>query len=231
MRSRRSAGEDENLPLNPVALAAVGAVSVYCGLKGAIQGYQLMRRRNLRHLVKVVAPVLDDLGVEYWADFGTLLGMYREKDIILHDNDADIVVLNPDWDALLAQLKAALPGYKVFFVVPSEDKSIRWIRVLSGVGVMDLYGGYGSPGDKHVGIPQGHGDLCDIPSDLVFPLATMKFKGAAVSVPGDVPGVLQHRYGETFMIPRYMDKGRDSIEQGKAYARLLGLLGKAGLRV
>jgi hypothetical protein len=30
---------------------------------------------------------------------------------------------------------------------------------------------------------------------------------------------------------RYMDKGRDSVEQGKAYARLLGLLGKAGLRV
>jgi hypothetical protein len=25
-----------------------------------------------------VAAVLDDLGVEYWADFGTLLGMYRE---------------------------------------------------------------------------------------------------------------------------------------------------------
>ena len=31
--------------------------------------------------------------------------------------------------------------------------------------------------------------------------------------------------------PRYMDKGRDCIEQGKLYARLLGALGKAGLRV
>lgn len=30
---------------------------------------------------------------------------------------------------------------------------------------------------------------------------------------------------------RYMDKGRDCIEQGKLYARLLGALGKAGLRV
>jgi hypothetical protein len=30
---------------------------------------------------------------------------------------------------------------------------------------------------------------------------------------------------------RYMDKGRDCIEQGKFYARLLGALGKAGLRV
>jgi hypothetical protein len=34
-----------------------------------------------------------------------------------------------------------------------------------------------------------------------------------------------------FLARRYMDKGRDCIEQGKFYARLLGALGKAGLRV
>lgn len=51
-------------------------------------------------------------------------------------------------------------------------------------------------------IPQGHGDLCDVPADLVFPLGRMTFQGTSVSVPGDVTGVLTHRYGETFMIPR-----------------------------
>lgn len=61
-----------------------------------------------------------------------------QKDIILHDNDADLVLLNPDWEPLLAALKAALPGFRVFFVVPSEDSSIKWIRVMSGVGIMDL---------------------------------------------------------------------------------------------
>jgi hypothetical protein len=59
----------------------------------------------------------------------------------------------------------------------------------------------------------------------------MKFKGVPVSIPGDVPAVLRYRYGDNYMIPRYMDKGRDCIEQGKLYARLLGALGKAGLRV
>lgn len=215
----------------PVAAVAFGALSVYCTVKAGMQGYQHLRRRNLRHLVKIVSPVLDDMGIQYWADFGTLLGMYREKDIILHDNDADIVLLDPDWDALLPKLRSALPGCRVFTVVPSEDASIRWIRVLSGVGVMDLYGGYYTPGAPTVSIPQGHGDLCDVPAGLVFPLGRMTFQGTSVSVPGDVTGVLTHRYGETFMVPRYMDKGRDSVEQGKAYARLLGLLGKAGLRV
>lgn len=51
-------------------------------------------------------------------------------------------------------------------------------------------------------IPQGHGDLCDVPGRLVFPLGVMKFRGTPVSVPGDVPGVLRFRYGDTFMIPR-----------------------------
>lgn len=63
---------------------------------------------------------------------------HLQKDIILHDNDADLVLLNPDWDCLLETLKARLPGYRVFFVVPSEDTSIKWIRVMSGVGIMDL---------------------------------------------------------------------------------------------
>jgi hypothetical protein len=62
----------------------------------------------------------------------------QQKDIILHDNDADLVLLNPDWEALLPALKAALPGCRVFYVVPSEDPSIRWIRVMAGIGVMDL---------------------------------------------------------------------------------------------
>lgn len=251
--------QQSQLARSPLGLGVVVATSLYCGVKAGIQGYQHLRRRNLRHLVRHVSPVLDDLGVQYWADFGTLLGMYREKDIILHDNDADLVVLNPDWDWLLEALKARLPGFRVFFVVPSEDTSIKWIRVMSGVGIMDLYGGYadvpqadtsnnsssssasvaaaaGSGSDLKaaaamVSIPQGHGDLCDIPAPHVFPLGVMKFKGVPVSVPGDVPAVLRYRYGDTYMIPRYMDKGRDCIEQGKLYARLLGALGKAGLRV
>lgn len=48
------------------------------------------------------------------------------------------MLLNPDWDCLLETLKARLPGFRVFFVVPSEDTSIKWIRVMSGVGIMDL---------------------------------------------------------------------------------------------
>jgi hypothetical protein len=64
-----------------------------------------------------------------------------QKDIIFYDNDADFVILDPDWDSLLEGLRARLPrSYRVFYVVPSEDRSIKWIRVMTGVGIMDLVG-------------------------------------------------------------------------------------------
>jgi hypothetical protein len=66
-----------------------------------------------------------------------------QKDIIFYDNDADFVILDPDWDSLLKGLRQRLPrSYRVFYVVPSEDRSIKWIRVMTGVGIMDLVSGY-----------------------------------------------------------------------------------------
>ncbi len=57
----------------------------------------------------------------------------------MHDNDADLVIYGcENWDALLANLREQLPQFKVIWCVPSEDTSIRWIRVLCGAGVMDL---------------------------------------------------------------------------------------------
>lgn len=62
-----------------------------------------------------------------------------QKDIIIYDNDADLVIVNPDWDVLLSGLRQRLPRtFRVFYVVPSEDRSIRWIRIMTGVGIMDL---------------------------------------------------------------------------------------------
>lgn len=68
-----------------------------------------MRKRLLRKLLLGVCPILTELGAQYWADFGTLLGMHREHDIIVYDNDADVVVLNPNWDQLFSELKQRLP--------------------------------------------------------------------------------------------------------------------------
>ena len=50
-------------------------------------------RRTIRNLLIKLTHEFDQEGVEYWVDFGTLLGIMREKDVIIGDNDGDVCVL------------------------------------------------------------------------------------------------------------------------------------------
>lgn len=74
------------------------------------------------------------------ACFCSLLGLHRDGDLILHDNDVDIAVYQPQWPALLRALRAALPQYTVRIVVPSDDPSTRFIRVYCPLGMADVFG-------------------------------------------------------------------------------------------
>lgn len=86
----------------------------YLALRLGIAVFHRMRRRNLQCLVTQLCKVLDAAGVTYWLDFGSLLGVYRDGDLILHDNDVDIAILDADWIGLLPILKTRLePRYRV----------------------------------------------------------------------------------------------------------------------
>ena len=58
-------------------------------------------RQHIRDLVAYVADLCDELGVTWWADYGTLLGAVRNGGIIPHDKDADVCVDGPGFDALV----------------------------------------------------------------------------------------------------------------------------------
>lgn len=234
------AAANANANVNPQAAAAatatLSAATLYAAARFGVEAYRQLRRRALRRLLLEVCPTLDALSAQYYVDFGSLLGLRREGDVILHDNDADVVLLEPDFDALLPRLRDALPQFRVCEVVPSEDVSVRWLRVMAGplgapLGIMDLYGGWQSSCGKRIAIPQGHGDCCDVDAHLVLPTGRLRWRGASLACPRDVEGVLVHRYGPTWSVPRYMDKGRDEVEQGKPYVKILTALSKVGLRI
>lgn len=64
----------------------------------------------------------------------------RNGDLILHDNDIDLSVLNPEWVSLEAGLRKLLPKYSVAVVVPSEDPTTQFMRVYCPLGMCDLFG-------------------------------------------------------------------------------------------
>eukprot|EP00884_Botryococcus_braunii_P005380 jgi/Botrbrau1/14843/Bobra.0278s0013.1 len=217
---------------HPLALGAVVAAGLYGTLQAGIKAFQLARRRYLRRMMLDICPALDQLGYDHWVDFGSLLGIYRDGDLILHDNDVDICVLleaPEDMDGLLSGLKKALP-YPVSIASPSEDPTVKWIRVWCPFGFVDVYGAY-DRGKTHLEVELGHANLCDIPKHLVLPTGKLLFKGVHLSVPVRVEDVLQDRYGATWNVPRYMDKGSDTVEQNKLYARIFRTLSRAGIRL
>lgn len=215
------------------ALTALGAVALYTSVRGGITVFHHLRRRYLRQLLCDLAAALNDLGQCYWLDFGSLLGLHRDGDLILHDNDVDIAVYQPQWPALLRALRAALPQYTVRIVVPSDDPSTRFIRVYCPLGMADVFGATpvaGAAEGKRLLVDCGHGACTEITSASVLPTGLMTWQGSKISVPGDIPAVLEERYGD-WQTPKYMDKGADVVEGQKLYARIFRALSSLGIRI
>lgn len=61
-------------------LAAVGAIAAYATVRGGIKLFHYARRSMLRQLLFDLCPALE--GYDYWLDFGSLLGIYRDKDLM-----------------------------------------------------------------------------------------------------------------------------------------------------
>ena len=47
--------------------------------------------------LKLLSNTLHKEKINYWLDFGTLLGIVRDKDIIQHDTDIDIAILAEEY--------------------------------------------------------------------------------------------------------------------------------------
>lgn len=138
-------------------------------------------------------------------------------------------VLNPKWDELEAHLTVSLPQYSVRVHYPSEAAGeVVFLRVYCALGFADIFGASEVGGDRLL-VDCGHGDATAIAKDLVLPITSMEFKGVSIKVPGDLEGMMEARYGATWRVPRYMDKGADVVEQNKTYARVFKALSRFGI--
>jgi len=141
------------------------ALFVYSALRISIAAFHRLRRRYLRALLVDLCATFRSLDqLTYWIDFGSLLGVHRDGDLILYDNDIDIAVLTPSLFDLFPLLKEKLePKYrvkgkdtlspllpddvalrKVYFVgdaviIPTQNRESAWLRVYCPLGMADLF--------------------------------------------------------------------------------------------
>jgi hypothetical protein len=162
------------------------------------------RRAVLRRMVSDVCRIFEAHHVDYWGDFGTLLGFYRERDIISGDKDADFSILEgekPRIMALADVLRAE--GYELTGCGGRSRKIIRIYEAKTRYYV-DVYP-YVADGAMLRSVLASPQE--DLPAHLVARRMAATFLGASMLVPEDVPALLRHRYGPAFNMPRRGDKG------------------------
>jgi len=187
-----------------VELALAAPIALAIGVLALTPAIDAYRRAALRRLLPGICRVLDAHAIDYWCDFGTLLGLYRERDIILGDKDADLGILESERTRLMA-LAGALDarGYEI---TDRGGRARNVIRIYDARTrfYVDVYP-YRADGDLLRSVTASPQE--DIPAALLARRVTAPFLGATVRVPEDIEGVLRHRYGPAFRTPRRGDKG------------------------
>lgn len=159
----------------------------------------------LREMARDVFTSFNDLGVTYWADFGTLLGIIRDNDIIAYDDDVDVCVIdNLETHTLMeTSVRARLEslGYTL--------KRLHWqaYRVFTQYGLFTDVFLQQINGETIIGAT---GENSNISKRLVGSPKIHWWKGIAVRVPEHVHEALVWRYGDTYMTPIKNFKGRGS---------------------
>lgn len=178
--------------------------------------------------------ILDRCGFEFFLAYGTLLGIYRDGEILPHDKDLDVGLA---WDTPREDLLKALSSSGRYWV---DSKSANAQRYDFNFGVIDKKTGISI--DFFFFKPEGScllSGFYHLPNPLLwrfsaFELAQISYKDLSFQVPMNPENFLIEIYGAQWRIPDpYFDSlvsGHNLVESAKpisliyAYSRLFELL-------
>lgn len=87
-----------------------------------------MRQLTVEETKKIAVDILDvvtqfceERGINYWIDYGTLLGAVRHKGFIPWDDDIDIGMLRPDYDRFMKEFNGYNPRYEFHSIENDPD--------------------------------------------------------------------------------------------------------------
>jgi phosphorylcholine metabolism protein LicD len=171
--------------------------------------YPYILRNILRNMAKDIIPILNKYNIDYWVDFGTLLGIIRENDIILRDNDVDICLV--DTPELHETMKLAKDE---FIKLGYSFKRMNWsaYRVYKYILFADLFADLylNKKDDTNKQYIGAEGEKSNISYSLIGTPKYIKWDkvNIDVKVPENIEETLIYRFGKDYMTPRIGYKGR-----------------------
>lgn len=73
------------------------------------------------HILIQLCNILEKINIKHWVDYGTLLGLYRDKRLLAHDNDIDVSFIKED---NISYRDIALQLTDSFYICNTHDEKI-----------------------------------------------------------------------------------------------------------
>ena len=161
-------------------------------------GFLTQRMHEFCNLIK------NELGASPFPCYGTLLGLYRDKDFLPHDDDIDVAIIvdgingkTPREVAEIWRQKVEALGIKTKFPTPYSLNFHCYYEDCD----MDLFIKVKKPNKNVVATHMERYQIRDVEMDLLEPLSTYNFNGFEFSVPNQIEGFLESRYGRGWTKP------------------------------
>ena len=160
---------------------------------------------NSVEYLKFLTTILDEKSIPYWLECGTLLGAYREGNILTHDYDVDIGVLDDYAESMkciiddltkrtaVEKLPRCKDGIIYQLRFPNHTPSYRLdIYFFKRVGHRIQSNFFSTGGVAKLQINATHIDT----------LQTIKLGDYIFKCPNNIEQFLKVRYGKNYMIPQ-----------------------------
>lgn len=167
-------------------------INVYCvSLPG---NYQNKKISHLKKIYQITNEYLKTLNIDYWLDFGTLLGYYREQDILPHDIDVDFGITEHYYIKIWTS-RNMLPKGFTMYDTSHKHRGPKLFINYKGFDV-DLYF-YEDIGDKLASyeVTKYPSEMKPFDKNIAFPLKQVEFLGSSTFVPNASKKYLEHYYG------------------------------------
>lgn len=163
-------------------------------------------QRRLRELLTNVVQKFNEYKIKHWVDYGSLLGIIREGDVIKHDSDTDICLFprdpyNPDLEKKLVQIVNDLgPSYNLVYLKRGKDPGTHLFRIHANEDhyIAPIYTDIYLTKLNNGAFEDLSGKL---PLNLLGNTQQINWNGVKVTVPEKIHETLVWRYGDNYMTP------------------------------
>lgn len=197
-------------------------------------------KTHIRQIVQDTAKVLTELGIVWWADYGTLLGAVRNPrttwadypwlpqgdranarpapGIVPHDKDADFGMLDVPFHVLCRARRKLERDHGYHVLLRAGGRSMKVRLSFRNHSNADFFNWRARPDGtlarpKYIGADKFKGR--EFHKDNLFPLETVEWEGLRLPAPRNPVAFCEFRYGPNWMTP--VRANNDGVRRGTGY--------------